>query len=187
MPRRNLDFYPTPEWATNTLLDLVDIDGPVLECCSGENDIANVLAVRGNHVFTNDIDLSRPSDWHFDATDPRVWTCREEERFDWVITNPPFYYAPAIIPLAYAHARVGIAMYLRITYLEPTQKGRRSRRGHWLAANPISDLIVLPRLSHTGDGKTDFATCAWMIWDKRQPVNGNRNQRILFIPDPSTY
>lgn len=35
-----------------------------------------------------------------------------------------------------------------------------------LAAHPPTQLIVLPRHSFTGDGKTDRVTCAWMIWDR---------------------
>jgi hypothetical protein len=52
-------------------------------------------------------------------------------------------------------------MLLRLSFLEPTRE-----RGPWLAANPPDLVIVLPRISFTGDGKTDSVTCAWMIWDK---------------------
>jgi hypothetical protein len=53
-----------------------------------------------------------------------------------------------------------VAMLLRLSFLEPTRE-----RGPWLAKNPPDLVIVLPRISFTGDGKTDSVTCAWMIWD----------------------
>jgi hypothetical protein len=27
-------------------------------------------------------------------------------------------------------------------------------------------MLILPRISFTGDGKTDSVTVAWVIWDK---------------------
>jgi len=51
---------------------------------------------------------------------------------------------------------------LRLSYLEPCQN-----RAQWLADHPLTKLIVLPRISFNGSGKTDSCTTAWMIWDKR--------------------
>ena len=39
-------------------------------------------------------------------------------------------------------------------------------RGAWLNEHPPTTLIVLPRISFTGNGKTDSVTCAWMVWEK---------------------
>jgi hypothetical protein len=50
-------------------------------------------------------------------------------------------------------------MLLRLSYLEPC-----NNRAEFLSVNPPS-LIVLPRISFTGDGKTDNVTCAWFVWD----------------------
>jgi len=55
-----------------------------------------------------------------------------------------------------------VAMLLRLSFLEPTAKV--NPRGPWLAECPPSRLIVLPRCSYTGDGRTDSVTTAWMIW-----------------------
>jgi hypothetical protein len=48
-----------------------------------------------------------------------------------------------------------------MSYLEPVEN-----RGVWLNEHPPTTLIVLPRISFTGDGKTDNVTCAWMVWRK---------------------
>jgi hypothetical protein len=172
--RRVNDFYPTPEWATKELMRVVPAQGRILECCAGEGDIAKVLNQQhGVDVFSNDIDSHAPCLDHFDATIKTNWE-RWAGWADWVVTNPPFNQAAQIVPLAYEHARVGIAMLLRLSYLEPVED-----RGAWLNEHPPTKLIVLPRISFTGNGKTDSVTCASMIWKK----NG-MGQQIIVAENP---
>lgn len=167
--RRENDFYPTPEFAARELLSHVHIEDSVLECCSGDNAIADALKPR--LVCTNDIDPSMPSDFHRDMAIRESWT---STNFEWVVTNPPFSLAAQIVPLAYEFAGVGVAMLLRLSYLEPTKD-----RGAWLNKYPPTKLIVLPRISFTGDGKTDSVTCAWMVWEKTAKA-----QRIIVAENP---
>lgn len=156
--RRANDFYPTPEWATRELLDIVPISGLVRECCAGDGQIVNPLRRAGLVVVTNDIDRQWPADHHFDAA--QQWP-HGIGLADWVITNPPFNRAAEIIPMAHNHSRIGMAMLLRLSFLEPVED-----RGAWLNRNPPTTLVVLPRISFTGDGRTDSVTCAWMVWEK---------------------
>jgi hypothetical protein len=65
-------------------------------------------------------------------------------------------------------------MLLRLSYLEPTED-----RGAWLNSHPPTDLIVLPRISFTGNGKTDSVTCAWIVWRKQC-----NTQRIAITGNP---
>lgn len=156
MPRRNLDQYYTPHSAVLALLDRYPhLQGTILECCSGELAIANALRQRGT-VLTNDLDPLATADRHEDASVPDFWS---GQSVDWVVTNPPFSCCSPIIVGAFRAARKGIAMLLRLSYLEPCKD-----RAEFLAEHPPS-LIVLPRISFTGDGKTDNVTCAWMVWD----------------------
>lgn len=159
--RREHDFYPTPANATRELLKRINIVSPVLEPCVGRGDMADVLRTdpRVGLVFTNDLDRTHLADWHDDATWEGFW--RTLPPIEYVVTNPPFSKADQILPLAWKYARVGVAMLLRISYLEPCEG-----RGAWLAEHPPSKLIVLPRISFTGDGDTDMATCAWFVWDR---------------------
>jgi hypothetical protein len=173
--RREHDFYPTPGWATSELLKRVPVEGDVFEPCVGRGDILRELAEcpRVRSIGDNDIDRLMPAMFHGDATDPAWW--KSLGPITWVVTNPPFNVAHKILPLAHATASVGVAMLLRITYLEPC-----SGRSGWLAKHPPTGLYVLPRISFTGDGKTDSATCAWMVWDRFRC-----GQAIEVIPDPS--
>ena len=159
MTRRSNDFYPTPSWATEKLLERFPLAGVIGEPCAGAGDVANVLRRHGE-VWTNDIDRTHQADSYYDLTDPASWA--KLPNCDWIVTNPPFSIAAAIVPAAYDKARLGLAMFLRLSYLEPC-----GNRAEWLKTHPLTKLIVLPRISFTGNGKSDSGTTAWMVWDKR--------------------
>lgn len=161
MARRALDAYMTPAQAVKALLAAVDIAGGVLEPCCGDQAMALALLAHPpvQIVGVNDID-PKMAHRNEDATAPAFWE-REHNRHDWIVTNPPFNVASKIVPQAFLAARRGVAMLLRLTFLEPC-----GDREHFLSVYPPSQLIVLPRMSFTGDGKTDSVTCAWMVWDK---------------------
>lgn len=177
--RRVRDFYPTPEYATRELLRRVpQIRGYILEPCVGDGAIARVVDGGDRVVYGSDVDPQMNCSFCGDATREDFWASVKdvmfEDRIDWVVTNPPFNVAAQIIPLAYKHADKGIAMLLRLSYLEPTED-----RGRWLNEHPPSALIILPRISFTGDGKTDSVTCAWVVWEK-----GRRGQEIAIAENP---
>jgi len=167
--RRENDFYPTPGWATRELLKRQEMGGYIVEPCNGDGDITRELDQAGLMVMTNDLDRNRQAASHEDATDWRFWdglsVCH------WVVSNPPFSVADKIVPMAFRRATMGVAMLLRISYLEPCEG-----RGAWLAMYPPTRLIVLPRISFTGDGNTDLATCAWYVWER-----GARGQQITVV------
>lgn len=175
--RRENDFYPTPEFATRELLKRVKIGGNVLECCCGDGAISRVLpeGELPSTIFRNDIDVTLPADFHEDVSFEEAWhQIGKKTGFDWIVTNPPFNRANDIVPLAFEFAEVGIAMLLRLSFLEPTED-----RGAWLNKYPPTKLIVLPRISFTGDGKTDSVTCAWMVWKKN-----DMGQQIFIAENP---
>lgn len=209
LTERKLDFYPTPDFATEELLKRVSIDGTIFECCVGDGRMARVLArhlevkaasengLRGRRigqvvrrVITNDIDRRRKADYHRDATKLRSW--RAFPSCDWVVTNPANNVARFILPLAYEHARVGIAFLLRLSYLEPTLN-----RYKWLIAHKPHGVIITPRISfaikktvhppsekypkgRTVISKTDSMTTVWCIWYKQRGLA----QFIDFIAPP---
>ncbi|MDT5061482.1 MAG: hypothetical protein QOH63_1941 [Acidobacteriota bacterium] len=140
MARRPNDFYATPEWASRALCSRVPISGRVLECCAGSGALLPALieSPRVVRVQTNDIDPLRQCDYSEDVSLSSSWA--RLPSVEWIVTNPPFNVAAQIVPHALAHARFGIAMLLRLSYLEPCEN-----RGLWLAENPLSKLIVLER------------------------------------------
>jgi methylase of polypeptide subunit release factors len=87
--RKPNDFYPTPAWMVEHLLKNEFIEGNVLEPCAGKNDITNALisSLAIKTIVTNDIDKNCLTDHHFDARNKDIFV---PNRFDWIITNPPF-------------------------------------------------------------------------------------------------
>jgi len=173
--RRENDFYPTPTWATAHLIRLASPQGSILEPCAGEGHIANALRRGAFNVTTNDLDPKMPTDWHLDALGDDF---RRQFRPDWIISNPPFSLADQLVPQWIEMAEWGVAMLLRLSWLEPTKA-----RGLFLEHNPPTTLIVLPRISFTGDGHTDSVTTAWFVWDRRDL---GRMQRIIIVPRRAT-
>lgn len=163
MARREADAYYTPEDAAEIMCDRVLLPGNILEPCSGDLAIVNVLKrLLLGPVVTNDLRPSCPADYHMDACDPAFWRLLTGfGHIDCVVTNPPFVVAPEIIRLALRHARRRVAMFLRLSILEPC-----ADRIDWLTETPPTRQIVLPRISFTGDGDTDSVTCAWYIWER---------------------
>lgn len=171
MGRRKLDQYFTPEEAVAELLKAVPLISPhhhVFEPCAGMGNIAAPLICHGCSVLTNDVDPGMPTDMHADIALPENWVKYVNDGdvcvFDWIISNPPFSKAHEIVPLAVENARIGVAMLLRLSFLEPVEK--KQPRAAFLESTPPQMMIVLPRISFTGDGKTDSVTCAWFVWLK---------------------
>jgi hypothetical protein len=176
LARQPLDFYPTPGLLTWALLKSHGFvawhnQATVLEPCNGEGAISDVLKESGlfRLVDTADIDPAKvkpataigATSFTMDATDPGAWS--RMARYDWIITNPPYNQAPAILPLALDNCRVGMAMLLRLSYLEPCDN-----RARWLQEHPPAKLIVFnPRPRFRADtGGTDSVTSAWFIWHR---------------------
>ena len=154
--RREHDYYPTPGKAVLTLIkhcpSLAD-ERLALEPCCGDGAIANVLKARFDKVMTTDIDDRWIVDQIADARYLKVAPGTA------VITNPPFNQALEIVT-NFVEQGVKCAFLLRLSFLEPTKD-----RGSFLKYHPPAGLISIPRISFTGDGKTDSVSCGWLLWN----------------------
>lgn len=181
--RRDNDTYYTlqAQTAIDALLTHVPrLNGPyIFEPCVGEGHLARALARRDRQPFlTNDIDQYVLADFHLDmAAESAVGWLSEQHSFDWAVTNPPFNLAFPMLKTLLPYAHSGVAFMVRLSFLEPTFE-----RGAWLAEHPPDLVIVLPRMSFTGDGRTDSVTCAWNCWYKTDDKRLTRGIRI--VPRP---
>lgn len=163
--RRPRDFYETAPWQVDALTDHVpELSGAIWEPCVGDGSLlAQLLGNRPDlgPIITNDIDPTRPADYHLDATRADSWReiARQHGPPHWVVTNPPFRVAFEILQHAVTIARTGVILMVRVSFSEPT-----AARGPWLAAHPSSKRITLERWSFTGNGHSDSATTEWLIW-----------------------
>ena len=150
------DHYDTPEYTTQSLLDVHDIRYPVLEPCAGNLAIVNMLEPR--KVYSIDIDEAMPVMWHGDYLTRKILPQCET-----VITNPPFNIAQEVIEKALTHTIDGceIIMLLRLNFL-----GSKKRKPFWDSA-PLKHIYVLSkRPSFTKDGKTDSIEYMWCVFER---------------------
>ena len=172
--RRPRDFYETGSWQVAALTDhLPELAGVVWSpalgtgrssrACGSTSRISmpssRMISTRrgrrrapGRHARRH---LGDDGDYH--------------GRPDWIITNPPFGAAFAILQHAVATARQGVVIMARLSFMEPTHQ-----RGPWLAAHPCDKRITLERDSFTENGKSDNVTTEWLAW-ARVPLAGPAN------------
>lgn len=165
--RRKLDFYETNRSAVDALLARVQLGYHVLCPTAGNGAVAKVIAASSvlptralRSVITNDVDPQ----WGCDTTGDAC-ALETEASID-VVDNVPFNEAFRIVK-HFVERGHRCAFLLRMSWMEPTNE-----RAAWLAEHPPSGLIVLPRYSYTGDGKTDSVTNAWHLWgfDMQPPI-----------------
>jgi len=127
----------------------------ILEPCVGDGGIANPLRELGYQVEGTDI----VDGDEFDATKLEYWHNKSP---DWVITNPPFNQATPIIEHSLKHAKHGVIMLLRSSYLEPCKDRRH------LLDNRIRQITYCnPRPKFRTDIKgSDSSTVVFIVWDK---------------------
>jgi hypothetical protein len=183
-----LDFYETPGWQTWALMNHVHITGRCYEPCVGGGAIPLAMASRGDGVhrywITNDIDTRWRADSHHDAREEAAWHAASP---DWVVSNFPFNVATDIVKRAHAAAHVGVAVLLRLSWLEPT-----ADRRDFLAEFPPDLLIVLPRTRYNPNSKSvDSVTTAWMVWYTNWETNpeesGKRAARGVIVHPTKGY
>lgn len=167
--RHKFDRYDSPHWFLTHLLKYIKIEGIVGEPCKGSGNLSDLFPyINGvddrGLCWTSDIDPSVIADFHLDAADPKCWG--QFPGADWIITNPPFNAAFPILRNAYNHARVGVVMFLRLSFQEPTEK-----RAQWLHDHPRHLDLVYPRFKFRKDKdsrswKTDSVPIIAMVWRK---------------------
>ncbi|WP_152599435.1 SAM-dependent DNA methyltransferase [Hoeflea sp. BAL378] len=132
-PADSLDYFPTPPWATRALLHEVlprREDGVsfselrALDPCAGGGHMLLPLS----EVF-GAVDFSDVHDWGIDPpirdfTFETVETLLADGRVqpDWVFCNPPFNIATAFFDRARAIARMGVAFFVRSSWLSGQER-----------------------------------------------------------------
>lgn len=184
-PPDSLDFFPTPPWSTRALVDVVlwrmgVMIGPehsAWEPAAGEGHMAEVLAGVFGRVHASDIhDYGRG----YAVGDFCGSLIRAECPFrpDWVISNPPFNAAVDFVLRALEEAREGVAMLLRLAWLEGGERYERLFRDL-----PPTVLAVfserVPMVKGRWDPEATTATAyAWAVW--RAPATAET--RLIWIP-----
>lgn len=162
--RKKSDFYETPYSITQQFLDREKLSGSILEPASGSGAIAKIL--RKNNYEITEKDLSLGDDF-----------LKENDKFDTIITNPPFSLAFEFIQKAKEVSNY-FAFLLPLSYLHGKKRFDYIYSDHNF---PLSRIYVFTRYPMLGeilreDGKynTGMMVYAWFVWDKfsvgREPI-----------------
>lgn len=171
-PDDSLDYFPTGPWATRSLIEIVlphlGIDGIKGACepACGEGHMAEVIREYCDNVWATDIFDYGYGDGIEDFLDPKQDRCP-----DWIITNPPFGdKAEAFVLKAINLARVGVAMFFRLQWLESGGRYERIFSKH--PPRIIAQFAERVPL-HKGRWEPDGATATaylWIVWLPKLPL-----------------
>lgn len=184
-PDDSLDYFPTPPWATRALVEIVLPQlgakaplGAIWEPACGEGHMAEALGDYGSVIAT---DIGE-----YGYGQPRIDFLTQPCPYpkflpppDWIITNPPFgATAEKFVLTAIERARVGVAMFFRLQWLETN--GRYERIFQPFPPALIAQFAERVPL-HKGrwEPNGDTATAyLWIVWLKDQ----EEVTRFFWIP-----
>jgi hypothetical protein len=183
-PAGDLDFSPTPPWATRALMERVlpqihDVDfviphQTVWEPACGEGHMADVLAEYFQQVDGSDIHdygYGRTTDFLMPIAEPFVAA-------DWIVTNPPFDDKAEQFALrALELAGTGVAIFAQLRWLETIGRYERLFKD-----NPPTLIAIFAERVNLCMGRWDpdgtTATAyIWLVW-----VKGRQPQAPFWIP-----
>ena len=158
--RERHDFYPTPAWATEALLDVEHFARPVWECACGAGHMARVLQAAGLPVVATDL-----VDRGFGEA--RVDFLREASlRAPNIVTNPPYKLAGQFARHALALGAEKLCLLVQLSFMEGVARARAL-----FTATPPARVWVFARrpgfakrrVVERGGGNQAFA---WIVWDR---------------------
>lgn len=205
-PPNELDYFPTPPWATRALCELVlpefgltlD-DATVWEPACGEGDMALVLEEYAWRVVVSDVFdygcATRAGKQHVGSfigegldvmetpgkargVSAAARTAAKQKSLDWIISNPPFSKAEEFVQRALNDAR-HCAMLLRSNWIEGQTRYEEIFRDH----PPIVIAQFAERVPmHQGEWKPNGSTMtsySWFVWRR-----GSRARTSMFWIPP---
>jgi len=184
----SLDDFPTPPWAVRALMHHVLTPSDlacksVLEPACGRGHVAQTLKEYGARVEARDIkDYGYPDTKLLDfANYADAWRVAPQ-KYDWVITNPPYKLGQAFFDAAMLTATRGVALLMKMQWL--TSAGRYARI---FEPNPPSTIAVFTSRMPATQGKVVkragvIFTHVWCVWNLT-PSTSRRTEFVWLPPD----
>jgi len=168
-PDDSLDYFPTPPWATRALIEHV-IGTPqprwsAWEPACGEGHMAEVLREYFAEVTQTDIhDYGYGAEFDF-LDEQSTW----DAKADWIITNPPFGdKTEQFVLRAIERARIGVAMFVRLQWLESVGRYESIFRDHPPTVIAFFAERVPICKGHWDPKGTTATAYIWLVWIKGQ-------------------
>lgn len=165
--REKHDFYATPEETTRAILDVLALEGSILEPACGMGHISKVLK---EYYPENEIISTDLIDRGFGEGGIDFLNHDYGRRFDNIITNPPFKLAKEFVEKALTIANDKVIMLMKIQFLE--SKGRRE----FLENSPLKYVYCFSERQaimrngwkinpKTGKPWSSALFLAWFVWE----------------------
>ena len=172
----SLDDFPTPPWATRALIEhIIKKDVSKLTCLEpacGAGHMAKPLSEYFFRVESRDI-----ANYGFGKQEDYLESSKFE-KWDWIITNPPFKLAEEFIKHSLEKAKIGTAFLVRTAFIESIGRYRRlfSEYPPNVFAQFVERVPMLKgRLDPNASTATGYCWLVWYIGDSSQP-------RLEWIP-----
>ena len=113
--REKNDFYPTPDNATQSLLDRQKFEGNIWECACGNGAMSKLMINNGYDVYSSDLINRGYGETGIDFL-------QSTRQADNIVTNPPYNLATEFTTHAFTLARKKVVMLSKISYLEGVKR-----------------------------------------------------------------
>ena len=164
------DFYETPSWATELILDkllsdkVININEEILEPCCGAGAISKVLENKGFKVYSSDL---QEEDFIYGKKGYNVYSL-PDNLCETIITNPP-YNQMTKNNMLYEFLRISkrkVILLLNIYYLSSSDRYEMLKNSHLQYVYIHSDRVTMYPFGKEKPKSTGTKMFAWFVWDK---------------------
>lgn len=163
-----LDYYPTPLWATRALLEILrDANVPVhlrtvLDPACGEGHMVRALGEQFRRADGRDVhDYGKG----YPVRDFIAPLKQGDLVYPWIITNPPFTKALDFVRIANQQALEGVCMFTRIQFLESKKRYRLLFNRHPPTIFVFSERVNIFKGQLGRKGARPMCH-VWLIWSE---------------------
>jgi len=151
------DYYPTPAWATEALINKVSFSGAIVEPCCGEGYMSIPLRNSGYTVVSSD---------KYDYGYGEVHDALTIQYADNIVTNPPYNMAAELLQHFLTITQNKICLLLKMAFLDSV-----TRYPLFMKYRPTTVWVFPQRLTMSpkdvivkGGGTISYG---WMVWDNQ--------------------
>lgn len=182
--RNPRDFYRTPAWCVDALLNVEGLLADVFDPACGDGAILAAIQAHGagHTVHAQELDHAVALKASQRLRSPVAVGDSLDESACWpdadVVMNPPYRQAADFVRRALQEVppRGKVCALMRLNFLGSS----RTRLDIVGPSSQLARVLVLPkRPSFTGDGRSDACEYAWMIWQAEH--RGPAEVRVLNV------
>ena len=173
------DYYATPFYATEAILNALEKSGEtlnggsILEPAAGEGHIVKVLKeyYPDNKITANDI-AYRDSRLGIEVNGGIDFlSYAPNEKYDTIITNPPFKYAKEFILKALEISNHYVIMFAKLQLLEGSKRRKQlfdifPPKYVYVFSDRVSTLMNGDETDENGKPWATLLATAWYVWEK---------------------